>query len=322
MKILPAQRIMQDDPAHARLPHAEEFAQGAAFSNGTYTPIEKATVPLLDMGFRNSDAAYDVVSVSRGQFFRLDDHLERMERSCARFRLTSPYSRTETVEILTNLLRQAGLRDAYVWWGVTRGVARPGVPARSPADYRNMFYAFAIPYRFIADDAARARGLRLKVSEQYIRIPSEAVDARAKNFHWMDLRQSLFEAFEAGHDVSVLCDTNGFLTEAPGCNIFVVKGKRLLTPAKHCLEGITRKTVLELAAEIDLSTFVGDIPVGELLSADEVFLTSTAGGVMPVSHVNGNLIGSAAEPGAFTAQLHDLYWVKRWSGWCGTPVQY
>jgi branched-chain amino acid aminotransferase len=322
MKILPAQYIMQNDAAHARLPHAEEYAQGAAFSNERYSPIESAVVPLLDMGFRNADAAYDVVSVSRGMFFRLDDHLDRMERSCARFRLTSPYTRTETIRMLTDLLRLSGLKDAYVWWAVTRGVARPGAPARSPADFKNMFYAFVIPYRFIADDAARARGLRLHVSEQYIRIPTEAVDARAKNFHWMDLRQSLFEAFDAGQDISVLCDTNQCLTEAPGCNIFVVKNKRLLTPAKHCLEGITRRTVLELAAECGLSTLVGDVPVDELLTADEAFVTSTAGGIMPISHVNGKLLGAGPAPGLITAQLHDLYWAKRWDGWHGTAVQY
>lgn len=320
MTILEVQHIMQSDAAHARLRHDAEYAHGAAFTGGKYMPIEEATIPLLDMGFRNADAAYDVVSVSRGMFFRLDDHLDRMERSCERFRLTSPHTRVATVKILTELVTLAGLRDSYVWWAVTRGVARPGAPARSPGDFRNMFYAFAIPYRFIADDAMRAKGLRLHVSKQYIRIPSEAVDARAKNFHWMDLRQSLFEASEAGQDISVLCDANGCLTESPGCNIFVVKGRQLLTPAKHCLEGITRRTVLELAGELGLSTMVGEVRVDDLLSADEAFVTSTAGGVMPISHVNDSMLAAGAAPGPLTAQLHDLYWRKRWDGWYGTPV--
>ncbi len=320
-RVAPVKHIMQTDVRHARLPHAAEYEGGAAFSGGRYSPIQDATVPMLDMGFRNADATYDVVSVSRGMFFRLDYHLDRMDRSTERFRLRSPYDRARTVEILTELLRLAGLRDAYVWWAVTRGVARPGAASNRPSAYENRFYAFVMPYSFIADDEMRQRGFDMMISRQYLRIPTQSVDSRAKNFHWMDLRQSIFEAAEAGHQMPVLCDSRQMLAECPGANIFVLAGGRLMTPAQHCLEGGTRQSVLDLAAEIRVPTFVGDIPASTLRGADEVFITSTAGGIMPVTRLEGQPIGQGT-PGPITTLLHNLYWEKRWAGWHGTPVRY
>jgi branched-chain amino acid aminotransferase len=320
--VLPVQQIMATDPAHARLPHDARYARGSAYVNGKYCPVDEATVPLLDLGFRHADAAYDVVSASRGLFFRLDDHLERFERSCALFRLANPNDREETVGILSELLRLAGTRDAYVWWCVTRGRLREGGESKAPEDYLNGFYAYVVPYRFIADDAQRGHGIGLMVSQRYIRIPAKAVDPRAKNFHWMDLQLSLFEAHDAGFDFSVLCDADGLLTESPGANIFLIKDGALFTPDTGCLEGITRQTTLELAAALDLAVHVGALHVDRLRDADEAFITSSAGGIMPVSRVDGVALGAQVGPGKLTTRLHNLYWQKRWEGWLGTAIDY
>src|SRR5205085_2539328 len=122
---------------------------------------------------------------------------------------------------------------------------RPQGARTDPSAYANRFYAFVVPYLFLADDEKRQCGLNLIVSRNYIRIPSASVDARAKNFHWMDLKLSLFEARDQGGDWSVLCDSDGFLTEAPGANVFFLRDDVLWTPMDGCLEGITRQTVIE-----------------------------------------------------------------------------
>ncbi|SOE98826.1 branched chain amino acid aminotransferase apoenzyme [Burkholderia sp. OK233] len=322
MKIIQASNVMLTSPAHARLPHAPQFEDGSAFSGGKYSSYDDATVPMSDLGFTQADGAYDVVSASRGYFFRLEDHLNRFESSCERFRLTNPYTRSQTVEILTNLLKLAGTKDAYIWWAVTRGHMPDGNDRINPKAYENRFYAFVVPYLYIADDEKRTRGIDLQVSKKFIRIPANSVDPRAKNFHWMDLKLSLFEANDNKREWSVLCDADGYLTEAPGANIFFTKDGTLYTPDNGCLEGITRQTTLELAREIGMPIHEGRVHVDKLHGADEAFITSTAGGIMPINTVDGKVLGGADGPGKLVTQLHNLYWEKRWDGWLGTPVNY
>ncbi|MFA7588466.1 MAG: aminotransferase class IV [Novosphingobium sp.] len=322
IELIEAERIMETAPAHTRLDHEPRYAHGAAFIDGTYIDLDHAAIPITDMGVLQADACYDVVSVSKGQFFRLDDHLERFEQSCAKFRLRNPYSNAETTEILTRLVQLTGARSAYVWWAVTRGdMPDKGSDRGKPEAYRNRLYAFVVPYIFIASDEQRRRGLDITVAEQYIRIPPKAVDPTAKNFHGMDTRLALFEATDRGADWCVLCDANGYLAEAPGSNIFVVKDGKLFTPASGCLEGITRKTIMELAEELQIAVIREDIHADALRNADEVFLTSTAGGVMPVRSVDGKVVGGNAR-NPITSRLHNRYWEKRWDGWLATDINY
>lgn len=321
MAIIQAEQIMLTDPAHARKPHDENYALGSAYINGQYCGVHEAAIPIVDMGFMHADAAYDVVSVSKGQFFRLQDHLNRFESSCAKFRLKNPYTQGETAEILTNLVKLAGTQEAYVWWCVTRGIMSGG--DRSDADaFQNCFYAFVIPYLYIANDEQRIRGLDVMISHDYIRIPPNAVDPTAKNLHWMDMKQALFEARDNNKEWSVLADTDGYLAEAPGANIFLIKDGELYTPDSGCLEGITRKTTLELARSLDMPTHVERVHLDQLKAADEAFMTSTAGAIMPINSVDDVVLGGKAGPGELTTKFHNLYWRKRWEGWLGTPIDY
>lgn len=320
MGIIRAENIMLTDPSHARAAHGPEFGHGSAFVSGHYCSIDTACVPITDTGFMQADAAYDVVSVSKGMFFRLQEHLERFEQACEKFHLRSPHDRRETIDILTKLVTLAGTREAYVWWAVTRGAT--AARRTDPSAYVNRFYAFAIPYRFIASDEQRVRGIELLVSQRYIRIPPEAVDPTAKNFHWMDLKLSLFEAGEQDREWSVLCDAKGNLTEGPGVNVFFIKNGALYTPDGGCLEGITRKTTLDLAADMGIEVHVEPVSAARLRDADEAFLTSTAGGIMPVNSVDGRILGGTPGPGEITTALHNAYWSRRWSGWHGTPIDF
>ena len=319
MSIIQAKAIMNDSPTHARAPHAPEYEKGAAHTQGKFRPIDQAMVPVTDSGFIHADAVYDVVSASNGYIFRMEDHLRRFSRSCEKFLLQNPYSDAETTEILTDMVRLTGLKDAYIWWAVTRGTLGEN---RATLEFDCQFYAFVTPYMFIMDDEVRTRGANLLISERYIRIPPKAVDPTAKNFHWMDMKLSLVEAVTSGADWSVLTDGDGNLTESAGANIFIVKNGVIRTPAQGCLEGITRLTVADLAKAQGIPVEFGTVTVTELLDADEVFLTSTAGGIMPASQINGKPIAGANGPGRITTQLHNLYWQKRWDGWLGTPISY
>ena len=128
----------------------------------------------------------------------------------------------------------------------TRGVPAPG--SRDPRLASNAFYAFAIPFVWIADERQRETGLALHISDRE-RISPRSVDPRTKNYHWLDLTLGLFDAYEAGAETVVLVDGAGNVVEGPGFNVFVVAGGVLATPATGVLEGITRRTVIELARE-------------------------------------------------------------------------
>ncbi len=323
MSIIQVESIMREHALHARAPYEPDYEDGSAFCNGRYVPIDQGAVPITDPGFLHADAAYDVVTVSRGNFFRLEDHLSRLEQSCERFLLSNPYSRDQMREILNNLVAKSGMKDAYVWWSVTRGTLERELKRRiDPARYDNGMYAFVAPYFFQAPDEIRNRGFNILISKRYRRIPPKSVDPTAKNFHWMDMKLALYEAGAAGKDWAVLVGTDGNLAEAPGANIFIVKNGELFTPAEGCLEGITRRSVLELAAELGVKANLTTVTPEELVTADEAFTCTSAGGIMPIGTVDDKQIGSKAGAGPITEQLHNMYWEKRWSGWHATPVDY
>lgn len=282
-----------------------DFSAGAAYVRGHYVPISEASIPLTDWGFLRSDAAYDVVTVWDGAFFRLDAHLERFAASCRHFRLDPGRSMQAVEQVLTQCVRLSGLRRAYVEMIVTRG--QPPWGSRDPRQAVNQFYAFAVPYVSIANDTQRERGLHLQVSS-VPRIPSASVDARAKNYHWHDLTSGLLGALDAGADTVVLGDGAGNVVEGPGFNIFCVNAQGVIvTPAAGVLEGITRRTVIEIAQTLRLPLEQRALPGAELRSAREVFVSSSAGGVMPVTRVDGRPVTDGLV-GALTRRIVQTYW--------------
>jgi len=281
-----------------------DLSKGAAFINDQYVPVAEASLPVLDWGFLHSDATYDVAHVWRGRFFRIDEYLDRFERSMKSLRMSVPYSREQIREVMFELVRRSGLRDAYVEIICTRGMPAPG--SRDPRTCTNRFMAFAIPFVWIADEELRAQGLNLLVS-QYQRIAPESIDPRIKNYHWLDMVMGLFEAYDAGADSAVLVDAVGNLVEGPGFNVFVRRGERVITPERGVLEGVTRATVLELLVAENVQVSTELLPAATARAADEVFITSTAGGVMPVTRIAGQTVGDGL-PGALTTRLNQAYW--------------
>lgn len=294
------------------------WPDGAAFIEGEYLPIAAARIPILDWGFIRSDCTYDVVHVWNGRFFRLDHHLDRFEKSVAGLHLKNPHSRAETVDILMRLMRLTGLREAYVEVIVTRGMAPKH--SRDPRLCENRFYALAIPFVWIADEEMRARGIHLHVSD-VLRIPPQSVNPAIKNFHWGDLVKGLFQAYELGCDMPVLLDLDGNITEGPGFNVFAVKGGTVTTPEGTVLLGITRETALDLLVEANARTVIGPITPAELRAADEVFITSTAGGILPVTRIDHAPVADG-HPGPLTTRIRNRYWAWHQAGPQGTPIDY
>ncbi len=294
------------------------YAEGAAFVDGRFVPVAEARVPILDWGFLRSDATYDVAHVWEGNFFRLEDHLERFERGMARLRMSLPYGRAEIREILMECVRLGDLREAYAEIICTRGVPPPG--SRDPRDCENNFFAFAVPFVWIADPQKQERGLRAVIGGVQ-RIGPGSVDPTVKNYHWLDLEVGLYEAYDRGGETVILVDREDNVVEGPGFNVFAAQGGELVTPSLGVLEGITRRTVIELAAEYGIPLEQRAVPAEEVRRADEVFVTSTAGGIMPVTEVDGEPVGNG-EPGPITLRLRAAYWDLHDDPRFVTPVRY
>jgi branched-chain amino acid aminotransferase len=298
----------------------DDFSEGCAWVEGRYVPVGQATISLLDAGFARSDVTYDVVGVWGGAFFRLDDHLDRFERSWNKLRMNPPVTKAEMREILFECVKRSDIREAYVDMIITRGVPRAG--SRDPRTFANRFYAYAIPYVWIVKPDDQLAGTHVVVAENTVRIPPTSVDPTVKNYHWGDLSRGLFEAYERGAHTAVLPDADGNLTEGPGYNVFVLRNGELVSPDSGVLEGITRRTVMDLAADLGIPARLGKISVDDFRSADEVFMTSTAGGVMPVATVDGKPVGGRVGPGDLTMRLRQAYWDAHTDPRWATPIPY
>ena len=295
------------------------YSLGVAFNGTEIVPIQEARIPIIDMGFLHSDVCYDVVSVWKGSFFRLKEHMDRFEKSYRGLGFSMPYAKEEMRQILLNMVARAQLRDAYVYMCATRGLPDLEDP-RNFDRYSQMFYAFAVPFIWIIDPEEQKIGTDVIVSS-VPRIPKESVDPTIKNHHWGDLTRADQEAHKKGARTAFLLDIEGNVSEGPGFNIFVIKDGKLLTPDSNVLLGITRLTVFDLAKEMKIEAKACKIRLETLRAADEIFMCTTAGGIMPVRSLDGVPI-SGGKPGPITTKLRDAFWKAHDDPKYLTPVKY
>ena len=292
------------------------MSDGIVFIDGEYMRPEEATMSIFDTGFVWGDSVYDVTSTWNGWFFMLDEHLERFARSCEGFRLENPYSIEEMRRICSKCVDRAGITNAYVKMQITRGVPPPGV--RDPRGLKPSVVVYAVPYVWIWGEDKCRNGANLFVSSVE-RVSSKAIDQRFKNYNRADLVQARLEAYDHGCDDAILAGADGFLTEGPGFNFFIVKDGTVASPDYNVLEGITRRAVREVCEREGIPFELRRIRPEEIGEASEVFTSTTAGGVMPITAINGKPVGNG-HAGIVTSRIQSVYWSEREVGWHGVRV--
>ncbi len=284
----------------------KDLSLGAAWMNGHVLPISQATIPVNDWGLIHSDITYDVVPVINGAFFRFEEYLSRFFSSMESLYLDPGMNKSEIQKALHQMVSQSGLRDSYVAMVCSRG--RPKIPgSRDPRDCENHFFAWCVPYVHVIKPEIIDQGATAWISQNVYRIPEESVNPRVKNYHWGDFTQGIFEAKDNKYETVILLDFDGNVTEGPGFNVFVVKDGVLITPDRGVLAGVSRKTVLEIADHLGISAVIRPLSVDELLAADEVFLSSSGGGVIPIVRVNETIYGNGVK-GPISVRLNEIYW--------------
>jgi len=284
----------------------EKFPKGAAWMNGEFIDISEAKISVLDWGFLRSDATYDVVHVWNKKFFRLDHHIDRFYASTEKLRMPCKIKRKKLKSILAGCVKKANFENSYVEMIQTRGMS-PTFD-RDPRKSVPRFIAFAIPFGWILDPKKFNTGLDLVISKVK-RISPNSVDPRVKNYHWLDLVKGMYEAYDRGHYTAVLVDENNNVLEGPGFNIFSLNPNGLVTPDKGVLEGVTRQTAIDLAMELNIPIIEKSISSVEFKNSKEAFATSTAGGIIPITKIDGKIIGNG-KVGEITKKIKDLYWKK------------
>ena len=292
---------------------------GIGFMDGAYMPISEMRLPVTDMGFQLGDMCYDAIHVHKGRFFRMRDHLDRWEQSVSKRRYDSlHYEREQVAEVLHGCVARSGLKEAMITFAATRG--SPTTAHKDLRTCKNRFMVWAVPYYNVFSGPEAETGSDIIVAKT-IRIPLEAVDPTIKNFGRLDFVRALFEAYDRNAKYAVLLDQDDNLTEGRGWNIFVLQDGVLMSPDSGVLEGITRKTVVELSAQLNIDCRLTKVPVATLREADEVFISSTAGGILPVRSVDEQLVGDGT-PGPLTTRIKDMYWNLHDDPAYSTPVHY
>jgi branched-chain amino acid aminotransferase len=258
----------------------------------------------MDWALLRSDATYDVIKIIDGRFFRLDDHLARLRRGSERLRMEIAESWPEVRSILAECVERSALETCVAYAIIARGVPPLGMD-RDPRRARNRLYAMAVPVPWIIRPDDEDRSLAVSIGCKR-RINPVSVDPTIKNFHWMDFVVSLLDAYDHGADTTILLDCDGNVTEGPGFNVFALKGDVLVTPDRGVLEGITRKTVMEIARELAIECCEVTVSTDDLRRASEIIGTSTAGGILPIGSLDGVMVGDG-RPGRLTRVIRAKY---------------
>jgi len=277
------------------------------YLNGDFLPVSEAKVSVLDRGFIFGDGVYDVVPVYGRRLFRFDEHMARLARSLSRVRIANPFTPEQWLErirtLVATLAEQQGAQDQVIYVQVTRGVA--------PRDH--VMPEGIAPTVFIMSNPMKA-------------VPAEqrhqgVACVTARDFRWErgDIKSTSLLGNVLARQISADADAaetimfrDGYLTEAAASNVWIVhEGALLGAPrSEHVLEGIRYELLRELCEEVGIAYNLRPIPEADVLSADEVMLSSATKEVLPVTRIDGEGVGHGAlrgKPGPVYARLYEAY---------------
>ncbi|MBS7634013.1 branched-chain-amino-acid transaminase [Candidatus Bathyarchaeota archaeon] len=260
------------------------------YIDGVFHPRSEAKISVFDHGFLYGDGVFEGIRAYDGVVFKLKEHIDRLYASAHAIMLNIPLSKEDMVEAVLETLRRNNLRDAYIRLIVTRGVGDLGLDPRKCL--KPSIVIIAVPALKLYDEEKRRRGISVTVS--WTRRDSvDATSHEIKSLNYLNSILAKIEANNAGADEAIILDAHGYICEATGENIFLVKDGRLYTPPRSsgALPGITASVVKKIAFKLGYEVIERNLTVTELYSADEAFLTGTGAEIMPIGEVNKRIIG-------------------------------
>ena len=274
------------------------------FLDGSFVEPQEARVSVFDHGFLYGDGVFEGIRAYGGRIFRLKAHVERLFSSAKTLMLEIPYTRAEMTELILEACRVNGLQDAYIRVVVSRGPGDLGLdPLKCP---KPSVVIIADTITLYPEDLYRAG---LKVCTSSIRRQrAEALNPQIKSLNYLNSILAKIEANQRGCQEVVMLSEEGFVAECSADNIFMVRGRKVITPAPHLgiLLGITRDAVMEVARAKGYEVVETTFTRHELWNADEVFLTGTAAEIVSVVSIDERIVADG-KPGRVATELQAAF---------------
>jgi branched-chain amino acid aminotransferase len=251
-----------------------------------------ARIPVTDHGLLYGDGIFEGIRVYAGRLFRIDAHMLRFEAAARAIALALPGGIGAARAVVMETARAHGEPDAYVRLIATRGEGALGVDPTTCTTPRLLCIVDRVQ---IYPPAKLASGVDLATSSLR-RPPADVLDPRVKSLNYLNNVLAKLEARQRGADEALMLNAAGTIAEASVANIFAVRDGELLTPpaTDGALEGINRRTVLEIAATQGIPAHIRSLGRFDLFAADEAFLTGSGAGIVPVRSLDGRVIGVGA----------------------------
>jgi branched-chain amino acid aminotransferase len=271
--------------------------------NGEFVPWEDAKVHVLSHGLHYGTGVFEGIrcyETERGPaVFRHREHLTRLEQSAELFYFDLPYSAEELRKATHELIARNGLHSCYIRPLAFRGYGEMGLYAKSaPIEV----IVAAWPWGAYLGDEGKQHGIRAKVSSWRRISPAGLIPHAKASGQYLNSILAKTESASAGYEEAILLDERGFVCEGSGENIFLVRDGQIVTPphAASILDGISRKSVIQIAQDLGYTVVERDVARAELYLAEEIFLTGTAAELVPVREIDDHAIG---EPGEITRHV-------------------
>ncbi|GAE34907.1 branched-chain-amino-acid transaminase [Halalkalibacter akibai] len=274
------------------------------YLGGEFVRKQDAKISVYDHGFLYGDGVFEGIRVYDGNVFRLEEHLDRLYNSAKSIMLQIPHSKEEMQNLVIETLQRNELKNAYIRLVVSRGVGNLGLDPTSCAKPQVIIIAeeLALFPKELYDS-----GLEI-VTVATRRNRPDVLSPKVKSLNYLNNVLVKIEASLAGVSEALMLNDQGYVAEGSADNVFIVKGKELLTPPGYvgALEGITRNAIIEIAKELDYIVKEEPFTRHDVYVADEVFLTGTAAEVIAVIKVDGRVIGDG-KPGVETKVLLEAF---------------
>ena len=270
------------------------------YIDGECYPKSQAKISVYDHGFLYGDGVFEGIRAYNGVVFKLKEHVDRLFRSAHALTLKIPLSKQEVINAVIETLRKNKMKDSYIRLIVTRGLGDLGLDPRKCPKATIIIITDTINIR-----AGNAKETGVTTMFSWVRRnPVDATTHEIKSLNYLNSVLAKIEANACGVDEAICLESNGYIAEGVGENIFIVRNGEIFTPptSTGALAGITAEVVTELAAKLGIKLTVANLTPFMIFTADEAFFTGTAMEVVPIREVNKRQIGDG-KPGPITKKL-------------------
>jgi len=270
------------------------------YIDGQYYPKSQAKISVFDHGLLYGDGVFEGIRAYKGVVFKLKEHIDRLYRSAHVITLKIPLTKEEMLQAVIETLRKNNLKDSYIRLVVTRGEGDLGLDPRKCPKATIIIITDTIS---LHEKGAKENGITTMFS-WVRRNPVDATSHEIKSLNYLNSVLAKIEANANGVDEALCLESNGYIAEGVGENVFIAKNGELLTPptSTGALAGITAEVITQLIAKLGLKLTVTNLTPFMMFTADEAFFTGTAIEMVPIREVNKRQIGTG-KPGPITKKL-------------------